>query len=801
MRRNTTSRCALLCGLLCGLWALTAPAQEGQITGAATGPQAGRQQRYTAKASGDSEMLFYPSVGRRFHEIALELAHAKDPAPQQAEQAIVFFSAAVGLDSRAVHAVPEMIKLICRHSQQDHAPLVRELLRTYAGGDADLEVVTLAVRYLLDKLDSREQREAFLSELLAQAGGSNPYLASELLTLMGLLAAEKADSETARSYFLQAYAADKYNSLAIDKFIELADGQIEPAVYLEHLRLSLAKNPMDLQAAMDFAQYSERLGLYPTAAGAYGYCADLFSFLEPQAALPAYIYLPWAVSGYNTQRDKQVAVRLAVRLAEGGRSDLLLAAVAARAAEKTQQPEAARRMLEAAEKAALERYDSHVLSRKAAAGSRLAWFYCFALPDKDKAIDWANKAYAMDPNSPSIAGVLAYALVVNGQAELAQVLIDEYEHTQLMELALARIQLANNELDQAVETLKSAIEKDPGSLEAEEARRIISQNDRQYISPVSPEVVLAGLDTDLWRELVPTFAPPAELISSDLGFRGTKFSYGSDFGATFAITNRSAEKMAIRHDSLFAGHVRIDAEVRGDINQSFPELITFRIRPSGPINSGQTVLVPIEVATGGLRDILLNHPQASLEIEFTAYLDAVTDPVGNITNRLPGLAPARETVNRPRLELTSKFLRNRLNSLTSGRQGQKIKAARLFAGLLAEQKAMAAGRRQYRFMYADWMPQLLKSAIIKNLLDEDWVVKAHTMAFLSSVPLDFELVDALAKNIDEPAWPARMIAIYLLARDQGERFKKVLDHTARYDSSRFVREMALAMGAEPPPEE
>jgi len=800
MYKEKTSRACITLGvLICGLWSIAAPAQEGETAAARTRrPQAGL---HGEEIPADSETLFSPSVGERFYEIAHELAHGKAPTPAQAQQAIVFYSASLALDSRAVHIVPEMIKLICRHSRQDRSQLVRNLLTKYSGQTMDLEIVTMAVQYLLDKLDNREQREATLAELLNLFGRGDQHLSSELLTLMGLLAAEKADSESAQSYFLQAYAADKYNSLALAKFIDLAEGRIEPSAYLEHLRLSLGKNPMDLQAAMDFAQYAERLQLYPTATDAYRYCADLFTFLRPRQPLPAYIYLPWAVSGYNTQRQKQVPIKLAQQLAENGRTDLLLAAVAGRAAQDTQQPDVANRIFETAEKAATEGYDSLPRQQQAQTGARLAWFYCFGLDDKDKAIDWANKAYALDPNSASAAGVLAYALTANKQAEVARVLIDEYERTQLMELALARIQLENNELDAAVETLKSAIEKDPGSLEAEEAEKILAEHDREYISPVTPEVVLAGLDKDLWQELVPEFSPPDELLSVDLGFRGTKFSYGSDFGVTLAITNRSPERMVIRNDSLFTGQVRIDADVRGDINESIQELISFRTRPSGPIESGRSILLPLEVATGRLRDILLNHPQASVQIELTAYLDPVTDAVGNIINRLPGLQPARETVKRTGLDLTNQFLRNRLNSLAEGRVGQKIRAARLFIGLLAEQHSMAAGRRHYRFMYADWMPELLESAIIKNLGDQDWGVQTHTMAFMVSLPLDFELIDALARNLSENAWPARMTAIYLLACNQGERFAKVIDHAARYDSSQFVREMALALGAEPAPEE
>ena len=40
-----------------------------------------------------------------------------------------------------------------------------------------------------------------------------------------------------------------------------------------------------------------------------------------------------------------------------------------------------------------------------------------------------------------------------------------------------------------------------------------------------------------------------------------------------------------------------------------------------------------------------------------------------------------------------------------------------------------------------------------------------------------------------------MMAVWLLSQKQGYNFAKVLDHTAQYDNSEFVRNMAVALGA------
>jgi len=85
--------------------------------------------------------------------------------------------------------------------------------------------------------------------------------------------------------------------------------------------------------------------------------------------------------------------------------------------------------------------------------------------------------------------------------------------------------------------------------------------------------------------------------------------------------------------------------------------------------------------------------------------------------------------------------------------------------------------------------------LVHNLDDDDWVVKVDTMARLLSLPLDYELISGAAKNLNDTHWPARMMAVYLLAKNQNSNFAKVLDWTAKYDLSKLVRDMAIALGA------
>ncbi len=764
-----------------------------------------------------TKLLFSSSVGRRFYEIAHELAVSEDITGPETEQAMIFLNAVKSLDNNATYVQPLLIKLACRHSTQDYSEHVYRLLVNYVDESADLEVVREAIKYLLERLNSREERENFLKDMLAQVGGRNSVLASELNTLLGLLMLEKTDSEAATFYFIRAYNNNRYNRLAFAKLAEIVSGRVRPTMYLEHFRLVVRENPLDIEAALGIAQYAEQLQLYEMAADAYKYCAGLFSYLYSSEVLPPRIYLPWAVNNYNIEGSQGECLRIAEDVRKTGRFDILLESIVGRAAVKMGDVEKAARIYRSAEEKALqfiERSPGNGEVPSATTGGSqpqyvgaerlLAWFYCFASPDAAKALDWANKAYSNEPNSTATSAILAYALVMNGQLEWAKPLVKNYERNQIAELALAQIQLAAGQNDVAIETLKSAISKHPGSLVAERAKEILVQQGREYVPPVDPEVVLTVIRNSFGRALVPEFLTPDKIISARFDIRSDKFSYGSEFNAVVAIMNNSSEPLVISDDGLFRGKIRVDASVSGDLNKKIPSLVSRNVRTTLLVEPGRGILTDVSLFTGELRQMLLSHPQASLDIEFTLYLDPVTTDEGKVTNRLVDIKPVKVVVKRPGIELTGEYLRNRFNSISTGKPNQKIKTAQLFVGLLKEQSTMADQGTLYRFKYADWIPGLLRSGLLHesglllNRANGEWVVKVHTMAEMLSLPLDQELIDAVAKNLKNANWPVRMMVIYLLAKSPDAKFGGVLNWAAENDSNEFVRSMAKALAAAKP---
>jgi hypothetical protein len=764
--------------------------------------------------------MFSPTAALALYDIAHELANSESGktlvSRQQAEQALVFLSAAVRLDNQADYLLPDMIKVACRSESplslglaglvgravdpnnpekviepKDNSQLIIVLLIRYVNQDSDLQVVHEAVRYLLSRLDTREQREQMLLALLVQLRGKNDVLESELSTSVGLLTCEKADFEKAQSYFLVAIDKNKYNSLAFDKLYELASEKINPAIYLVHLRYNIRENPPDLQAALAFAGQAQRLELFQTATNAYEYCLSLFEYLYPNEALPQYIYLPWALSAYNSLRNPHKVVEIAQRVRDEGTFDIMLETVGAKAAEKTGNYQLASDMLDEAEQTAKEKYQSSRANQVAIA-QQLAWFYCFGKVEPADAIDWANRAYAAEPNNPNAAALLAYAFVLNNEPNWAKPFFDKYQSGPVLNLAKGQAELADANKAGAIESFKSVIASAPESLEAQKARQFLRDLNSVYVPAMDLDLALSALESSFGENIVPVFRKPDEIFDAQLRIRGDKFAYGSDFRSSVIITNKSSEPIIISEKGLLSGNIRIDAKVGGDLSESIPELVSIQIQPSQPLDPGSTLIVPVTLRTGRLKELLKQHPQASLELEFTLYLDSVTLKDGTIANRLEDIPPATVSIERPGVNLTAPFLRSQLSSLKRRLQSQNT--ARLFAGLLMEEHLMANREPPYPYKYSDWMPEMLKSGLVYNLANDDWVSRIHTMSAMLGLPLDFDLIEAASENLTDDNWPVRMMALYLLAGNQSTNFSRVLDHAAKYDQNNIVRDMAVALG-------
>jgi len=751
----------------------------------------------TAAGAGFSrqEQFSSPLAARSFYEAGYEL-YTGEQTSLAARQAMVLFNAAIALDNRADYVPPEIINLAWQFPEEDFSDAVKFALSSYMmmGRTSDLEIASKAVKYLLEKLGTREEREQLLQDLLEKYRQTNPFFASELATQLALLKTETADKAAAQGLLMYAYTANNYNILAFNMLADLAEGngeQIPDIVYLRGMRSAVRVNPLDLKNAFDFSRSAESLGLYAPAAAGYLYCIQVYKCLNPKGDMPAQFYRPLILNGLN-MRDYRLCRDVLSQVRAYGVFDVMVEAIAAAAANQSGEIERGMGVFDNI-KARGDKIRKDQVKALPGEIEDLAWFYCF-VDDANNTQDmlaWATKAYDADNNSVSAAAFLAYALIRNGQIELAKPVIEKIgTGTQTAAIAKAEILIANNENSAAIDMLKSAVASSPGTFEAKKAKALLKQLESEYVPPVDAGAIETALVNDYGENFFSEFVPPENMVTVSLKTSGNAFSYGSPIDVQLAIINNYTEPMIVCPEGIFKGNIRVDVRLSGDITDRIDNYIVKTIRPSYEIRPGQAVFVPIQFVTGKLKSILENHPQADLNMEITVYVDPQNGPNGQVQS-LFGAKPVKVVVKRRKLELDIRYLQQRFDAMKNGKQGQKIKSAQLFAGLLAEQQKLSKMAKRYKFVYSD--PGLLKSALAKCLQEDDWVLKMETMAQLQKVNLDYQFIEVISEQLDYNDWPVRLMSLLILADKQGDGFLPVLKWVSKNDNNQLVKQMAIEL--------
>ncbi len=749
--------------------------------------------------------LYSPSLSQKFYEIAYDLANSNDTQYIENELAISFLIGAMNLDDNNADVRSLLLKCICRFPErrastidskaQSHLTLVNTLFKKYVNENADFEIAYNAVLFMLNQTESPAEKQALLEQMIRLFENKNPAITSQLLTNFGMLKLQANSAVEAEKYFRQAYQINKYNKIAFSRLYELSPSKISPAEYIERLRLDLRENPIDLKTVLAFCQSLEQFQLYDSAAMAYQYSFDLFAYLYPTENIPADIYVPWSINCYNSQKHQSKCLEIAEFVRKTGKFDIRIESLAGRAAGKLGQSNVALKIIMDAENKALD-----LLSKKSPGitEAEIAWFYSFVLPIPDKAMEWANRAFAANSSSPIEASLLAYSLTQKKEFGTAKSIINQFPPTQISELALAQILLEEGSGSQGIERLNRAIARDPGSFEAEHAKEILSKNGEKYVPPVNTDFVQASIDNIFGSRLVPDFIKPEKMFSFALNIRKNELSFGGELDSAFSITNTSSEPLVISDESLFKGNIRIDAIVNGDMSRKISNLVSKRIESNGVIEPGKSKIVNLRLITGELREMLLAYPQANLNITFVLYIDPVNINGDRVNNGLASINPVSVNVKRPGIVISANGIRNLVDSISTSQASQKTQSAQLFISLLKEQQALSGRKTEYRVVFSDGIQSMLKSSLVsesgllRNPDNSGWVVKVFTMAELMPLTLDYELVQALSENLYNSDWPVRMMAVYLLAESQKDKFTRVLESISKNDRNQLVKDIAAA---------
>jgi tetratricopeptide (TPR) repeat protein len=738
-----------------------------------------------------AEELFSPYNAETLVEITDGMYEVALSDVDEAQVAMTLLEASVKLGANSGDIVEELIAFSVLFPDNDYADTLAGAFKDYVADDSDLGILRTIVNYGLDQLDSREERQDYLKKTLRLVEKKNTAFASVLMTQIATLDLEKGEVEAAKTRLIKAYDLNPYNKIAFERLESIfadSDQMLSVVVYADYFRREVVRDPLNIEAVLLFAGYAERLELYDVASRSYEYAVGLYRYLYPDQVVPTSIYVPWAMACYNTRYSQSKCFAIAAEVRSNGVFDIVLEGICGSLAKKTGDLAQSRQAAIAGLKA------EELLDNNSSEGSltaeQVSWFYIFAFPDNDKALAWANRAYSLDAKSESVKSILGYAFVLNENYDLAEDLVGDIEEKdQIALVATALIKQYKGEDADVIEMLKLAVRMDPGSLAAERARGILESLGSEHIAEVLVENVLGELKKSFGEKVIGEFRPVENMMSVKLGLGGADFVYGSSIDAVLTLTNNSSEPIVISESSIVKGRIRIDVELSGDINQVVRELVVKTIEPSEAIMPGETLLLDFELMRGELKDILVRHPQANVEMAFTVYLDPLDDG-GGVRNAVGYFEPLRKSIVRRGVNASHETLIRELGYLSTGQIKQRVRSGELFAGLLMEHYEKASGELSYEAL--DVALPLLTSAIRKSLKDEDWTVRMQTMASLLPMQhqMEFSFVRQISESLYDDQWPVRMMAIYLLSRTQGDGFRQVLEGKSEDDPEAIVRQFA-----------
>ena len=740
-------------------------------------------------------------------------------------QACLLLETAVAMDETNAAAWRDLLALYISEPVNDPGRTMNALMQYSQIKTRDYSPVDAWLRYQLDGFSERKEREYFLQQSYNQLV-NYPVLRSDILVELGILALEKGDTDTARGNFGQAFSLSKYNVDAINLWLELPPQtpQYPPeatAQYIEEQRqqsemarllstilrwrTQLLTNPYDLQATLNLIEVLENNGRDKLTYQYYDHALRLLRFSHQQPGLAEELRFRQLAGVYKSEQY-QLCLKIAAEALKKQPDDLLLNGIRALALKELGMSEEAEKILSWAADNAVGKIDraKTALARQKLPDAKvsdrdlqkeLAWFFCFIKPDSVRSLEYARRACQDRKDDTRALNTLAYAYTLNEQWDRAEELLKESDpNDPIAALTWTNICLARDDKKAALQRLKAvninragilaaAIERQQQQLESELDIELKPDTEQATAQPMADTAETAPpaqdqIELTLRNEfegsdlLLPE--KPQDYIKCRLRLKNDVFSYADPLPAQIYLTNISNTTLVLGPKSFLDPHILIAAEVTPGKHRAAsrsahpdsPNLIPLAHRymdQNMVLLPGLSNSVTETLNIGPLHEILRKHPQQTFQITFYLFLDPIVNENGGIAGRIPELQPEPVTITRRGYLPTFERLKAQRNFIREGSPSQRIRATRLFAGLLLEAELAKKEPLVYRPRRLN--TQAIRKMIIDNLDYADYRVQAWSVYALGGLELDAS-DPALAKMgqmFSHPQWFVKFMTAYTLS--------------------------------------
>ncbi len=735
---------------------------------------------------------------------------SKEELVDRVRQAVIWLEAAERLSDNDKYVLADLEYLYRSEMIDDPGRAMKTLVRYSDIVPEDNLCVSGWMDYTLAMLNKQDARSSYINSMLENLM-AYPKVQSDMIKLLGIYALEQGDADRAAGMFEYAWKVWPYNIDSAARLLALPlpevddkDGKLSEQekasinIQLQQNRvfhsfyymlMVLASDPGKADISLNLADILFSMNKYDSAWVFYDHCLKLLAMKNDDSVKVtdlAGIEFKAAVSCFNAGKYDMAANFLdGVQAKIPG--DIASAAFEYLVLQKKGMTAEAAAYANEFESSAAQREQNNI---------DMVWYYIFAKNDLAKAQEYAEKIET--EASASLPGVVGYLQAVSGQVDGIDDFISKYPPNSAINcFAIARAYANSGDFDKAYQYITQARDSSPGALNSfiESARAELVQQ----VGITEPEPMLDSIDMVLNRLDISALAiafKPEEYLQCGARCSRKMFEYTEDIPIDISVSNISDTELVMGSDMFFDPYLYVVAEVVRDVPGKEPERTVFPVglrylaqRPTlrpGFSNSFQDI-----VNYGELGRLIEGCPQIDCKVKFTCLPMPYISEVGKVESLFPELVSSEPVVTRQAFVLTPQRLLLNYKMLMTGRSDEKVRAVKLFTGLLKEGMAARAGELSYSPKQIDHDKTV--SAVLAVLADKDPLVRAWTAYYLDGLVSDKAVVNALSDRLKDENWFVRLMALNTLKANV--KIDSVLEWFSKNETDETVlRQVQLWLG-------
>lgn len=638
-----------------------------------------------------------------------------------------------------------------------------------------------------ETLQTLEQRVAFWKQELARPAVPNE-VASDLHRRMAEYYFNRGEHDAARAELDESLKAFPRNVAAERLRTEVLGTGDDPAVQLEAALALVRVSPAQPWLAWDVAAVLDAAGMHREAQSWYTHALTMFQKARPPLPVPPDFMADMATSLADAGQVGS-AEQIARQLLDAHRDDIATLCLAARVSRLAKRPDEstarlarARALYEAELKRLGDRVDPEILAE-------IAWYYCAADPQPDKAYELASKARSGAVPVPLADRAFGYAAARLGKADEAKAALEPlvpHDPWAALGLAIATKDAAN--ADAVAERLTALARRHRSGLLFDRISEQLTAMSRPIPPAPATDALRRALDAFDGAVLAFPTAPEAyiELSVTPLSLDPHGFEPGQAITCRFTLRNKGSFGITLGDELMVSPVVLVPVRSSGDRDRDQDSPVRIALNRRQELAPGQSLSIVQTLDIGSLRTTLISTPQAVQRIRVSAILSPMhSDEANRWMPRPGGLEVGPVLMMRTALVPDADVFQRTLQQARGGSPPERALATDRLVMWVAEQQHLRAGRLAYATRGFD-VPTAM-ATIHERFADPAWEVRARLAEAIRWFVLDPATEQDAARLLNDPHWLVRLLAVRAFADHQKERFEPVASVLERQDPDELVR--------------